>query len=125
MVTRQASSLKRKNSISIGLFSDLKKQRQVGNSYYLLLLIKIFWNLAFSSKQIQFATTDLSINGTFLARFYQHHFYYLEMLLPQVLYFKEEDQTRSLHIQTAERHTERIKVRFPIFFYPKFSIHFR
>lgn len=41
MVTKQASSLKRKNRISIGFFSDLKKQRQVGSPYYLLLLIKI------------------------------------------------------------------------------------
>ena len=69
MVTRQASSLKRKNSTSIGLLSDLNKHRQVGNPHYWFLLIKVFWNLAFSFKQIQFGTTDFNINGTSLSCF--------------------------------------------------------
>lgn len=69
MVTREASFLKRKNSISIGLFSDLNKERQISTPYYLLLLIKILWNLAFNSKHMQFATIDLNINGTSLSCF--------------------------------------------------------
>lgn len=119
MVTKQASSLKRKNRISIGFFSDLKKQRQVGSPYYLLLLIKIFWNLAFNSKQIQFATIDLNINGTSQTRFctntafntikrYRHR---CSMKIS-----RRKSRPKKVISQTVERHRERTKVRFPLFF---------
>ena len=119
MVTRQASSLKRKNSTSVGLLSDLNKHRQVGNPHYWFLLIKIFWNLAFSFKQIQFGTTDFNINGTSLSCFCTN-----TAVLPQnatakspICKFKGEktDCGRSFHIQTVGRHKRRIKVKFPVF----------
>lgn len=85
MVTRQASTLKRKNSISIGLFRDLNKQRQEGNPYYLLLVINIFWNLAFNSNPICYHRLECQWHFPVML-LYQYCLYYVEMLLPQVLY---------------------------------------